>query len=139
MPTSSVGLLVCTDLTLDAAAIITLYCQRWSIEVTFEEVKGKLGFEDPQNRTDRAVERTAPMALWVYVLTVLWYLHRCGEHGTPPLPQMPWYPKEVPAFSDMLAALRLTIWQQMIGGEEAQPSVRPKCFEAWLLQIAYAT
>jgi hypothetical protein len=131
--------LVGTDLTLDAAAIITRYCQRWSIEVTFEEVEGKRGFEDPQNRTDRAVERTAPMALWVYVLTVLWYLDRCGEHGSPPLPQRPWYTKEVPAFSDMLAALRLTIWHAMIGGEAAQPSARPKCFEAWLLQIAYAT
>jgi hypothetical protein len=131
--------LVCTDLTLDAAAIITLYCQRWSIEVTFEEVKGRLGFEDPQNRTDSAVERTAPMALWVYVLTVLWYLDHCGAQGTPPLPQMPWYTKNVPTFSDMLAALRLTIWHQMICGEEAQSAARPKFFDAWLLQIAYAT
>jgi hypothetical protein len=27
----------------------------------------------------------------------------------------------------------------MIWGEEAQPPARPKRFEAWLLQIAYAT
>ena len=66
-------------------------------------------------------------------------MDRCGEHGTPPLPQMLWYPKDVPAFRDMLAALRLTIWQQMICGEEAQSPARPKRFEAWLLQIAYAT
>src|SRR5262249_10144863 len=50
-----------TDLTLRAGQIIAGYCLRWSLEVTFFETKGKLGFEHTQNRTERAVERTAPM------------------------------------------------------------------------------
>jgi len=52
-----------TDLTLSAEQVIESYCLRWYLEVTFVETMGKLGFEDAQNRTERAVERTAPMAL----------------------------------------------------------------------------
>ena len=98
--------LCCTDLSLDAAEIIRRYCLRWTLEVTFHDVKGRLGFEDPQNRTRRAVERTAPMALWVYSLVVLWYLAFDKRRWTARLPTDPWYAKTVPAFSDMLAALR---------------------------------
>ena len=103
-----------TDLSLDAQAIIVDYCLRWSLEVTFHESKGKLGFEDPQNRTERAVERTAPMALWVYSLTIVWYL--TGGKALPgarPL-AAPWYRKQVPAFSDMLAALRRETWRNRL-------------------------
>ena len=103
-----------TDLTLNAKDVIASYCLRWSIEVTFEEAKGKLGFEDPHNRTERAVERTAPMALFVYTLTVVWYL-RVGKHlETARLPSFPWYVKTVPAFSDMLAALRRETWRHAL-------------------------
>jgi hypothetical protein len=62
------------------------------------------------NRTERAVERTAPMALWVYTLIVAWYLTTGKKLKTSRLPQFPWYRKEVPAFSDMLAALRRETW-----------------------------
>jgi hypothetical protein len=100
-----------TDLSMTAESIISDYCLRWSIEVTFEETKGKLGFEDPQNRTERAVERTAPMALCVYTLTVIWYLTVGESLKAARLPTFPWYTKQVPAFSDMLAALRKETWR----------------------------
>jgi hypothetical protein len=100
-----------TDLTLSAEQIITDYCVRWYIEVTFQETKGKLGFEDPQNRTQRAVERTAPMALCIYTLTVAWYLQVGNRLKSARLPSFPWYVKTVPAFSDMLAALRRETWR----------------------------
>jgi hypothetical protein len=100
-----------TDLSLNASQIIERYCLRWTIEVTFEETKGKLGFEDPQNRTERAVERTAPMALCVYTLTVAWYLLVGQTLKSARLPSFPWYVKTVPAFSDMLAALRRETWR----------------------------
>jgi len=103
-----------TDRTLDAKTIITEYCLRWSLEVTFHEAKGKLGFEDPQNRTERAVERTAPMALWAYSLTVVWYLTGGKDlPGARPL-ATPWYRKQAPAFSDMLAALRRETWRNRL-------------------------
>jgi hypothetical protein len=103
-----------TDLTLDAEDIITNYCQRWSLEVTFQEAKGKLGFEDPQNRTEHAVERTAPMALWLYTLTVIWYVTVGRRTLSARLPADPWYEKKVPAFSDMLAALRREAWRHRL-------------------------
>jgi hypothetical protein len=103
-----------SDLTLNAEQIIESYCLRWSLEVTFEETKGKLGFEDAQNRTERAVERTAPMALWVYTLVVVWYLTTGKNLKTSRLPQFPWYRKAVPAFSDMLAALRPETWARRL-------------------------
>jgi hypothetical protein len=119
-----------TDLNVDAATIIRSYCLRWSIEVMFHDTKGKLGFEDPQNRTQRAVERTAPMALWVYTLTVAWYLSVGQRLSTARLPQFPWYAKKTPAFSDMLAALRRETWRHRLtdpasNQAKAQKSVTP--------------
>ena len=99
----------CTDLSVSPEEIIRRYCLRWSIEVTFQEAKGRLGFQDPQNRCERAVQRTAPMALWAYSITVLMYLTE-----RPPitaLPAFPWYRKDAPAFSDMLAAVRRDLWR----------------------------
>jgi len=103
-----------TDLNLGARDIITDYCLRWSLEVTFQESKGKLGFEEPQNRTERAVERTAPMAFWLYTLTVVWYVTVGKSTPSARLPVDPWYEKKVPAFSDMLAALRRETWRHRL-------------------------
>src|SRR5260370_12288956 len=86
----------------------------WSLEVTFHDAKGKLGLEDPQNRTEQAVERTAPMALWVYSLTVVWYLTVGKNLPGARLLSLPWYKKTTPAFSDMLAALRRETWRNRV-------------------------
>lgn len=103
--------LVSTDLALSAKEVIRRYCLRWSLEVTFKETKGKLGLEDPQNRTDQAVERTAPLALWTYSLTVVWYATIGRRLPGARVASFPWYTKTVPAFSDMLAALRREAWR----------------------------
>lgn len=82
---------VSTDATLSPRGIIESFARRWSLEVTFHETKGKLGFEDPQNRTERAVERTAPFAFIAYTLVIVWYvLHGHGSRAAQ-LPSMPWY------------------------------------------------
>lgn len=105
---------VSTDPTMDAKSIIETFAKRWSLEHTFHECKGKLGFEDPQNRTDRAVERTAPMALWLHSLVVLWYL-ATGQHSrAAQQPILPWYAKTAPTFSDMLATLRRASWSERL-------------------------
>ena len=106
---------VSTDRKLSAKSIIEGYSERWPLEVTFHECHGRLGFEDPQNRVEHAVERTAPMALWAYSLVVLWYLN-WGQHTRAArVPQMPWYTsKAAPAFSDMLATLRRASWLERL-------------------------
>jgi hypothetical protein len=66
-----------------------------------------MGFEDPCNRTERAVERTAPLALVSYSLVVLWHVLRGQRSRAACLPAMPWYThKAGVTFSDMLATLQ---------------------------------
>src|SRR4029077_9391214 len=94
-----------TCVTATAVAVLTWYAQRWAIEVAFHDGKQHLGFEEPQNWTRRAVERTAPLALLVYGLIVVWF-GRQGHQAYQP-PQRPWYTsKATPSFADMLATLR---------------------------------
>jgi hypothetical protein len=101
----------CTQLDWDARTILAAYACRWSIEVTFENGKQLLGFEDAANRTPKAVERTAPLALVLYSLIVLWF-HRQG-HRRVEYPDRPWYRrKEEPSFADQLSTLRCLSWQE---------------------------
>jgi hypothetical protein len=106
---------VSTDPTLDAKTIVERFSRRWPLEHTFHEAKGKLGFEEPQNRTEKAVARTAPMAMINYSLVVLWFVSE-GQHlRVARLSQLPWYTsKMAPAFSDMLATLRRACWLQRL-------------------------
>jgi hypothetical protein len=88
-----------------AEAVIGWYAKRWSIEVTFHDSKQSLGFEQPQGWSRKSVERTAPMAMLLYSLVVLWFA-REGHCYYQPL-EYPWYvSKTAPSFSDMLATLR---------------------------------
>jgi hypothetical protein len=93
----------CAD--ASAEEVITWYAMRWSVEVTFHDSKQHLGFEQPQGWSRRAVERTAPLAMLLYSLVVLWFA-REGHRGWRPL-DCPWYAsKAEPSFADMLATLR---------------------------------
>jgi hypothetical protein len=88
-----------------AEQVLVWYAMRWSIEVAFQNSKTHLGFEEPQGWTRRAVERTAPTAMLLYSLIVLWFA-RCG-HRHYRQPDRPWYPtKRHASFADMLTTLR---------------------------------
>jgi hypothetical protein len=113
----------CTDLTLDAAAILATYARRWTLEVTFHDAKQYLGFEDPQQQSPQAVRQTAPAACLVYGLVVLWYATRLQAGAAGSWVQRPWYPAKVTAsFADMLTALRVAGWRCYI----AQPPSPPR-------------
>lgn len=91
------------------AAVLTRYACRWPIEVTNHDAKGQLGFEEPQGWTRPAVERTAPVAMLLYSLVVLWFAREGHRHYAPPA--RPWYRSKIdgPAgasFADMLNTLR---------------------------------
>jgi len=89
-----------------ATAILGAYAQRWSIEVAFENSKSHFGFEDPRNRTAKAVERTAPLGALLYSLVILWF-NECG-HKKCRFPIRPWYErKSVASFQDMVDTLRV--------------------------------
>ena len=98
-----------------ASDILAAYASRWSIEVTFENGKQLLGFEDPANRLPKAVQRTAPMALVLISLTTLWF-HQTG-HRHVRFPHRPWYrKKKEPSFADMLTTLRRLSWTAFCQG-----------------------
>jgi len=87
----------------DASAeqVLCWYARRWSIEVTFHDAKQQLGFEQPQGWSRQAVRRTAPMAMLLYSLIVLWFASVGHRQYQPP--NRPWYPHKAHAsFADML-------------------------------------
>ena len=94
-----------TDLGLRSEETLTGYAMRWCIEVAFQNAKSHFGFEDPQNRTRRAVERTAPMGMTLYSLVVVWFANVGHKHCK--FPNRPWYTKKSTAsFVDMLATIK---------------------------------
>jgi len=100
----------CTRTDWNARAILTHYAWRWSVEVMHYNAKQMMGLEDPANRTAQAVQRTAPVGLALYGLTLIWF-HAEG-HRSLSYPDRPWYPgKEEPSYADILAALRRESWR----------------------------
>jgi hypothetical protein len=118
--------LVTTDLTASAAALITRYAARWSIEQAFADARNILGAGEARNRTRRAVERTVPFALLTSTLIITWYA-RHGHHRagiTARRHAQPWYhAKTEPAFEDMLTQLRrVLITARISKGSSTHPT-----------------
>ena len=100
----------CTKLEWEPKEILSYFSHRWASEVLHFDAKQYLGLEDPANRKPLAVQRTAPMALFLYSLTVVWY----AKHGHRQLkfPNRTWYRrKKEPSFADMLTTLRRVTWE----------------------------
>jgi DDE superfamily endonuclease len=124
----------CTRLDWDVRTILSTYAGRWAIEVTFENAKQLLGFEDPANRLPKAILRTAPIALLLYSLVVMWF-HQAG-HQHVKFPDRPWYKhKAEPSFADMLGTLRrlsmTELWQPL-----APRQGRLKKILTWMTEFA---
>jgi hypothetical protein len=120
----------CTKVDWKAQQILSTYAYRWAIECTFENCKQYLGLEDPANRLPKAVQRTAPLALFLYSLVVVW-CHQVG-HGSIRFPRRPWYKrKQEPSFADLLTTLR------RVSHEDKTPTLLPKqCrLKTWIAQI----
>lgn len=130
--------IVSTDLELNASDIIVAYCKRWSLEETFGWVKSRLGFEDPHNRTERAVERTAPMALWAYSITIVWYMGWARGRAALPTRAAPWYREKLaPSFADMLATLRRSCWTLWLSDQARHERLDQKQLEPLLDAVSY--
>ena len=104
-----------TDLSLSAKAILELFAMRWPLEVAFYNAKQFLGLEDPQNRTLQAVRRTAPMALYLHTLVILWFAKHGRFDAQAYRRAHPWYTqKRTPSFADMLACLKMASLRESI-------------------------
>jgi hypothetical protein len=128
---------ISTDPTATGAQIASHYTGRWSIEVTFRDVKQDLGGEDPQSWKRHGPQRAACLSLWLHGLTWCWYLHThpTGRTWTP----RPWYQaKRTPSFLDALAALRRILWAQRISDLSNPTADHHKTTQALLDALAYA-
>jgi hypothetical protein len=104
-------LLLSLDERLPAKEVILGYMRRWSVEVCYWESKELLGLHDPQVWTDLAVQRAHPLAWFVGGLVLVWYA-RYGQDVEQATWERPWYARKFgPTFADMLATLRLQLWQ----------------------------
>lgn len=120
-----------------ARQVLAWYAQRWSLEVTFHDTKQDLGFEDTPGWTRRAVERTAPLALLLYSLIVLWYVHYAASRND--FTRLPWnHSKQLPSFRDMLLALRRESLDEGIFTVAPQPMplIKLKKTLQYLVEIA---
>jgi hypothetical protein len=120
----------CSNLEWDVRQILSAYAGRWAIECTFENCKQYLGFEDAANRVRLAVKRTAPMAMFLYSMMVVWF-HQVG-HALVQFPNRPWYPqKKEPSFADILSTLRRVSYED----NTALPPVKQTPDKTWLTRI----
>lgn len=104
---------VTDDPEASGADVAARYVGRWSIEVTFREVKQCLGGEDPQSWRGKGPERAAALSLWLYSAIWAWYIATYGVART--WIARPWYSKKsMPSFLDALASLRRALWAQRI-------------------------
>jgi hypothetical protein len=102
---------LCTDLKADPLDILRWFVRRWSIEVTFAEVRRHLGVETQRQSSEPAIDRTTPVLLGLFSLITLWANDHYTKH-TPIVRTASWYRKSVPTFSDALADIRRRLWTQ---------------------------
>ena len=102
--------LQCTNLDLEPIQIISYFIRRWTLEVTFEEVRAHLGVETQRQWSDKAIARTTPALMALFSLITLW---ADQIHISQPIAPktFAWYQKSHPTFSDAIASVKIRIWR----------------------------
>ncbi|WP_244422011.1 hypothetical protein [Ktedonobacter racemifer] len=101
--------LLCTDQQMDAAQIASWFVLRWTVEVTFHEVRTHLGVETQRQWSDLEILRTTPALLGLFSLVTI-FAQQLLERRAFPVRQTAWYTKTLPTFSDTLALVRQHLW-----------------------------
>jgi len=102
-----------TDPTLRPEQIVSLFTSRWSIEVTFQEVRAHLGFTTPRNWSAKGVLRTAPCLLGLFSLVSLIFARHIRDHPVTP-GRTAWYQKRALTFSDAMTTVRRLFWETVL-------------------------
>lgn len=120
---------------MSAHQIVNTYVLRWSIEVTFQECKDRLGLGSPRRFSRKAVQRVEPWLWGLFSVVSLIDHNHLQSHEVQVL-SWPWYAKSDPTFSTALCCVRRPIWDE---GVFSQPrfagAVRklPHKFKVYLL------
>jgi hypothetical protein len=100
---------LCTDQNADPIQILAWFVMRWTVEVTFHEVRTHLGVETQRQWSDLAIVRTTPALLGLFSLVTIFAYQLLDDHPFP-VRQAAWYAKALPTFSDTLAFVRQHLW-----------------------------
>ena len=102
---------LCTDQCASPEDILSWFVRRWTIEVTFAEVRRHLGVETQRQWSDRAIARTTPVLIGLYALVTVWAddLHQSQALV---VRSAKWYRKTSLTFTDAIAAVRRQIWAE---------------------------
>lgn len=103
--------LLCTKLDLAINQIINFFIQRWTVEVTFEEVRAHLGVESQRQWSDLAIARTTPILMALFSIITIW-ADQLYQLNLVKIKPCAWYQKSHPTFSDAIAAVRKQIWRE---------------------------
>ena len=91
--------------------IIDFFIQRWTVEVTFEEIRAHLGVETQRQWSDLAIARTTPVLMALFSLVTLW-TDQLYKRDLVKIKPCAWYKKPYLTFSDAIAAVRMQIWRE---------------------------
>jgi hypothetical protein len=128
---------VCTDPDADPLDVLRWFVRRWSIEVTFAEVRRHLGVETQRQWSDLAISRTTPALLGLFSLVTLW-ANELFAHQLAPPRRAAWYPKPQITFSDALAVVRYHLWTAAISSDSADHADLAKIPRALLDRLTQA-
>jgi len=103
----------CTNPDLSPETILAYVVMRWSVEVTFEEVRAHLGFETQRQWSDLAITRTSPLILGLFSLVTLLAHRLTAAHPIPSARSAAWYSKPQLTFSDLIAFVRRYLWTEL--------------------------
>jgi hypothetical protein len=98
--------LMSTDVLLSPITIIEEFVKRWSIEVTFREVREYLGVETQRQWSNKAIARETPGLFALYSIVILLGLNLENI----PIRTAAWYLKKRVTFSDILVEVRRNLW-----------------------------
>jgi len=137
--------LLCTDLGVEPARILSWFVLRWKMEVTFQEARRHLGVETQRQWSELAIRRTTPALLGLFSIVTLYAHQRMVLQGSGALRQeeAAWYRKLHPTFfSDALALVRRELWAEGTfcrSAREAETVKLPRVFVERLTEtLCYA-
>jgi hypothetical protein len=99
-----------TDRAAPPEPIVAGFVQRWQWETTLEEARAHRGLETQRQWNDLAIARTTSVLLGLFSFVTLLADRLHAREGIP-VRQAAWYVKELPTFSEALAAVRRALWR----------------------------
>jgi hypothetical protein len=96
---------------MTAKQIIEKYTGRWSIEVTFEEVRAYVGFGTTRGHVENTITREAPCLFGLFSLIALIFDQLPNKYKTI---FITWDQKQEITFSDAITAVRRFLWVEWI-------------------------